>query len=144
MPQKRCHSAEPRDSELNWVGPLVTLLRANNRLYETPDSVVQDHIEQRFMNPDATVVFDKAVVAKAVHEEADAGPSGADHFRQGFLGDRWNQRFRFSRLTKLRQQQESSGQALFAGVEKLIDKIGLGSHTAGPNHRRSRFRSASC
>jgi hypothetical protein len=63
---------------------------------------VQDHIEQRFMNPDATVVFDKAEVAKAVHEEADAGPSGAEHFRQGFLGDRWNQRFRFSRLVRPR------------------------------------------
>jgi len=47
---------------------------------------VQDHIEQRFMNPDATVVFDKAEVAKAVHEEADAGPSGADHFRQVIAG----------------------------------------------------------
>jgi hypothetical protein len=36
------------------------------------DSVVQNHIEQRFMNPDATVVFNKAELAKAIHEEADA------------------------------------------------------------------------
>jgi hypothetical protein len=36
------------------------------------DSIVQNHIEQRFMNPDATVVFNKAELAKAIHEEADA------------------------------------------------------------------------
>jgi len=36
------------------------------------NSVMQDHIEQRFMNPDATVVLNKAELAKAIHEEADA------------------------------------------------------------------------
>jgi hypothetical protein len=39
------------------------------------------------MNPDATVVLNKAKLAKAIHEEADAGPSGADHFCQCFLRD---------------------------------------------------------
>jgi hypothetical protein len=39
------------------------------------------------MNPDATVVFNKSKLAKAIHEEADAGPSGADHFCQSFLCD---------------------------------------------------------
>jgi hypothetical protein len=34
-------------------------------------SIVQNHVEQRFMNPDATVVFNKAELAKAIHEEAD-------------------------------------------------------------------------
>lgn len=34
---------------------------------------MQNHIEQRFMNPDATVVLNnKAEFAKAIHEEADA------------------------------------------------------------------------
>jgi hypothetical protein len=36
------------------------------------DSVVQNHIEQRFMNPDAAVILNKAELAKAIHEEADA------------------------------------------------------------------------
>jgi hypothetical protein len=36
------------------------------------DSIVKNHVEQRFMNPDATVVFNKAELAKAIHEEADA------------------------------------------------------------------------
>ena len=36
------------------------------------DSVVQNHIEQRFMNPDVAVILNKAELAKAIHEEADA------------------------------------------------------------------------
>jgi hypothetical protein len=44
------------------------------------DSIVQNDVEQRLMNPDATVVFNKAELAKAIHEETNAGPSGADHF----------------------------------------------------------------
>ena len=55
------------------------------------DSVVQNHIEQRFMNPDATVVLNKAQLTKAIHKETNAGPSGADHFRKSFLGDLRNQ-----------------------------------------------------
>jgi hypothetical protein len=50
-------------------------------------SVVQNHIEERLMNPDATVVFNKAEIAKTIHEEANAGPGGADHFGQSFLRD---------------------------------------------------------
>jgi len=77
------------------------------------DSIVQNDVEQRSMNPDATVVFNKAELAKAIHEEANAGPSGTDHFRQCFLRDLRNQRFRFPRLAKLRQQQENPGQNAF-------------------------------
>src|ERR1700730_16828053 len=65
------------------------------------DLVVQNHIEQRSMYPDATVVFNKPEFAKAIHEEANAGPGGADHFCQSFLRDLRNQRFRFPRLAKL-------------------------------------------
>jgi hypothetical protein len=55
------------------------------------DSVVQNDVEQRLVNPDATVIFNKAELAKAIHEEADAGPGGSDHFCQSFLRDLWNQ-----------------------------------------------------
>ena len=34
---------------------------------------VQDHIEQRLVNLDAFVVFDKAEFAKSIYEEAHAG-----------------------------------------------------------------------
>jgi hypothetical protein len=54
-------------------------------------SVVQNHIEQRFMNPDAAVVFNKSELAKAIHKETNAGPGGANHFRKSFLGDLRNQ-----------------------------------------------------
>jgi hypothetical protein len=36
------------------------------------DSVVQNHIEQRFMNSNAAVILNEAELAKAIHEEADA------------------------------------------------------------------------
>jgi hypothetical protein len=70
------------------------------------------------MNPDATVVFNKAELAEAIHEEAHARSGGADHFRQSFLRDLRDQRFRFSRLAKLRPQQEDPRQTLFAGIEE--------------------------
>ena len=38
------------------------------------NSVVQNDVEERLMNPDATVIFNKAELAKAIHEEADTGP----------------------------------------------------------------------
>ena len=56
------------------------------------------------MNLDAALVCNKAEFAKAIHEEADAGPSGADHLCQGFLRDLRNECFSFTRLAKLRQQ----------------------------------------
>src|ERR1039457_6803399 len=87
--------------------------------------VVQNNVQEGFVNLDATVVFDKAELAKAVHEEADPRPGCPDHFRQSLLRDLGDKLFRFAGLSKLRHQQENSGQTLFAGVEELIDKIGL-------------------
>ena len=92
--------------------------------------IVKDHVKQGFMNADATVVVNEAALAKAVHEETDAGASGADHLRECFLRDLRDQSFRLSRFAELGHQQENSGEALFAGIEKLIYKIGLGAHAA--------------
>ena len=83
------------------------------------------------MNPDATVVFNTAELTKAIHEEADARAGGPDHFRQRFLGDFWDQAFWLAGSAKFRQQEKDSCQSLFAGVEELIDKIGLYSHAVG-------------
>src|SRR5271157_2142734 len=83
--------------------------------------IVQNYIDQRLMDPDAAAVFDKAELAKAIHEEAHAGPGGADHFRQRLLRDLGNWLFRFPRLAEFGHQQKDSRQALLAGVEKLID-----------------------
>jgi hypothetical protein len=54
------------------------------------------------MHADAPVVFNETVFTKAIHEEADTGPGGPNHFRQGFLRNPWYQRFRFTGLTELR------------------------------------------
>jgi hypothetical protein len=64
-----------------------TVDRSSERTTYGEASVVQNHIEERLMNPDATVVFNKAESAKTIHEEANAGPGGADHFGQSFLRD---------------------------------------------------------
>jgi len=56
--------------------------------------IEQDHVEQRLVYLDAAVVVDEAEFAKAIHEEADAGPGGADHLCQSLLSDTRNQGFR--------------------------------------------------
>ena len=38
--------------------------------------------------------------------------------------------FRLARLAEFRHQQQNSRQALFAGVEELIDQVGLNAHAA--------------
>ena len=48
--------------------------------------LVQDDGEQGFVDLDFAVVFDEAQFPEFVHEEIDAGTSGADHAGQGFLG----------------------------------------------------------
>src|SRR5580658_9643357 len=79
---------------------------------------------------DTAVVFDEAELAKAIHEETHAGPGGPNHFRQGLLGDLRDHAFRFAGLSKFCHQQKDSCQTLFTRVEKLVDQIGLGTHTA--------------
>jgi hypothetical protein len=98
-----------RHGRLRVFDPInVSAPNRNLRELECPRSVVQNYIEQRFANPDTAVVLNKAELAEAVHEEADAGSGGADHSRQSFLRDLWNYRFMFSWLTEFRHQQENS------------------------------------
>jgi hypothetical protein len=68
------------------------------------------------MNPDATVVFDKAELAKAIHEEADAGPGGPDHFRQCFLGDPGDQRFCFTGWVPSLDAHAGSGSLTYSSM----------------------------
>jgi hypothetical protein len=82
------------------------------------------------MNSDSAVVFDKSELAKSIHEKAHTRAGSADHLREGFLRDFGNALFPFARLAKFRHQQEYSRKPFFARVEKLIDQIGLNSHTA--------------
>src|ERR1035437_8570783 len=91
--------------------------------------IVQNHVEQSLMRPNAAVVINKAELAETIHEVVDARSRGADHFRETFLRYLGNQLFRFTWLAKLRHQQEYPRQMFFAGVEELVDKIGLDAHT---------------
>ena len=92
---------------------------------------MKDHIEQRFVNLDATVVFDEAHLAKTVHEETDARAGSPDHIRESLLRNWRNQRLLFARLAELGHQQKKPRQPLFGSIEELIDEIGLDAHTAG-------------
>src|ERR1035438_2198123 len=94
-------------------------------------AIVQNYVEQRLMHLDAAIVFDKTELAKPVHEEADPGAGGADHFSQSFLRYLRNQRLWITRFAKFRHQKKNARQAFFTGVEELIDKIGLNAHAAG-------------
>jgi len=101
---------------------------------------MQNYIQQGSVNPDATVVFDKAELTEPVHEEAHSGPCCSDHFRQCLLGYLWNQRLRFARSSELRHQQENACQTPFAGVEELVDEVCLGSHAAGQQKFQEQVR----
>ena len=58
----------------------------------------------------------EAELAESIHEKADTGPRSADHIRQGFLSDGWNQGFGLAWFAKFRHQEKDAGQALLAGI----------------------------
>jgi hypothetical protein len=55
--------------------------------YDAGGLPMQEDVEKRTMNVQATVVFDEAKLPELVHELVNPRPSGADHFRQNFLTD---------------------------------------------------------
>ena len=83
----------------------------------------------------AAAVIDKAELLELVHEMADPRPGGADHLGQMVLIDSGEYGFGFSFLAEMSQQQENTGQAFLAGIEKLIDEILLVSYVAGKQMR---------
>jgi hypothetical protein len=84
---------------------------------------VQDNGEQRLVDLDFAVVFDEAELPEFVHEEIDARTGGADHIRQGLLGDFRQHALRLILFPVAGQKQQRARQALFTGVEELIDQI---------------------
>lgn len=66
------------------------------------------------MHADSAVVFNEAEFTKAIHEEADAGAGGADHFREGLLGNVGNQTVGFAGRTEFGHEEENSCEAFFA------------------------------
>ncbi len=82
------------------------------------------------MDDDAVAVVDESELAKAVHEEADARAGGTDHLGERLLGDGGDHGDGLAGLAEVGHEEEGSGQAFFAGVEELVDEIGLGTHAA--------------
>ena len=78
-----------------------------------------------------TVIGDESQFSKFVHEKADAGAGGSDHFGKHLLanlGDDWFGPPLFSEIGK---QKQSPRQAFFAGIERLIDQILLDADGPG-------------
>src|SRR6202049_375371 len=72
-----------------------------------------------------SVVPNKAQFLEFVHEEIDASACGTNNFRQSLLRYFGNHFLRLVLLAILSEQQKSARQALFAGVEKLVDQVFL-------------------
>src|ERR1700675_4191400 len=93
------------------------------RVRNLPVLIVQDDVNERAMNLEGTVVFDKAETPELVHEEADSRSGSADHLRQHLLTDLRNYRLRRALFPEISQQQECSREPFLAGVEKLVYQI---------------------
>jgi hypothetical protein len=101
---------------------------------------VQDHVQQRTVNLQLPIVFDKAQFAEFVHEKAHTRSRRADHFRQRLLTYLSHDRLRSPFLAEVRQEKEHSSKAPFAGIEQLIDQILFNSAVASQEVRYEHFR----
>src|SRR5215467_9015190 len=81
----------------------------------------------------ATGVLDVSQAAEAVHEEADAGTSGPNHLRKGFLRDAGYEAF--TSAFELGQRQESASKPFFTRIEEMVNQVCLHQSTAGQKKR---------
>src|SRR5580704_3485508 len=103
---------------------------SDNNGSKPPVLIVQDDVDERTVNFEGAVVFDKAKAPELVHEKADSRTGRADHLRQHFLIDPGNYLLRLSVFSEIGQQEECSRKSFFAGVEELVYQILLYSYTA--------------
>src|SRR5271166_3845972 len=89
----------------------------------TETSVVEHYVEQRTLNFQPTVVFNKTQLPKPIHKKVNSSPRRPDHFRQSFLAYFRNYTLGFHFLTEAGQQQKSPGQPFLGGVKELIYQI---------------------
>src|SRR5579859_8005819 len=99
------------------------------------DLIVEDHIQQGTVDFQSAVVLDESKLSKPIHEEVHARPRRPDHLRENFLTDLGNHVLRPAFLSEMREQQKDARQSLFAGVEKLIDEVGLDANVARQKKR---------
>jgi hypothetical protein len=72
---------------------------------------MQDRTQQRIVDLNVPIIADEAQPAKLVHEIADPGSRGPDHFSQCFLTDVHADRLRAAFLAEIREQQQQPRQA---------------------------------
>jgi hypothetical protein len=84
---------------------------------------VQDDSEEGIVDVDFSVVLDETQFSKFVHEEIDAGPRSANHLREHLLRHLGEHLFRLVACAVASEQEQSTGQPFFAGVEELVDQI---------------------
>src|SRR5437879_11202254 len=101
--------------------------------YEGTESalVVQDNAQQGAADLQVAIVVDEAELPELVHEDVHTRAGRTDDLRQRFLTDLRRDRLWPARLAEIGQNEECSSQALFAGVEQLVDKILLDAAVAG-------------
>ena len=84
---------------------------------------MQDDVQQRAVDLQATVVVDEAHLPEFVHKEVDAAAGGADEGGERFLGDGGNDGIGAPFFAILREEQKGAGKALFRRIEELVDQI---------------------
>ena len=95
-----------------WIG------NRRDRAVAAGQPVMQNHVEQRFMHPNAAPVFDEAELAEAVHEKVTGDrvvPIISARLSWVILGIG----FRIRPAYRLRHQKKDTSQSLLAGIEEL-------------------------
>jgi hypothetical protein len=100
---------------------------------------MQNHAQQAAVDSQAVGVIDKAKLLELRHEMADSRSRRADHLRQMFLIDSWEDGLGSAFLSKMRKQQKDSRQAFLAGIEKLVHEISFKPDVSGKQMRNEQF-----
>jgi hypothetical protein len=114
-----CHTAPLAELSIaptaRLFRPACFILRPDLGLF------LQNHVQQRFVNFELSIVFDQTQLAELVHKKTHAGSGRADHLRQHFLTVLSDDRFRTAFLAEICKEKEKSGEALLARIEQLVD-----------------------
>src|SRR5712691_4236805 len=101
---------------------------------------MQNDIQQRAVDFQVAVVFNQAHFSELIHEKAHASTRCANHLRERFLADLWNNPLGLTFLAKLRENEKYPSQALLAGIEELIDQVCLYSDVTRQKMRHEPLR----
>jgi len=112
------------------VGVKGGIERINCYLFESSSFgdarfVMQNDIQQRAVDFKVAVVINQAHFSELIHEKAHSSTRRANHLRERFLADLWNNPLGLTFLAKLRENEKYPSQAPLARIEQLIDQVCL-------------------